>query len=146
MIVAILRTRNRRGLAIAPAVVCIVLVLLVCGGLMRQAGILRRESRAKEQRLQSAWLLESGLSRASAKLAADRKYTGETWEIKAEELGSSYPGKVRIEVKPSDDPAKSNQVKVHVEADYPVGDLVERHRSSQTLLIHLRPETSGGTS
>ena len=113
---------------------------------MRQAGILRRESRAKQERSQSAWLLESGLNRASAKLAADRKYSGETWEIKAEELGSAYPGVVRIAVKPSDDPAKPNQVKVRVEADYPAGDKVERHRNSQNLLINLGPETSGGTS
>ena len=146
MMVANDRRRRRRGLAIAPAMICIVLVLLVCAGLMRQTSTLRRESKAKQERMQSVWLLESGLSRAAAKLAADRKYAGETWEIKAEELGLAYPGTVRIEVKPSGDAANSNQVKVRVEADYPRGDLVERHRSSQTLLINLGPETSGGTS
>ncbi len=44
-------------------------------------------NREGERRLQAEWLVESGLERARARLAADSSYAGETWTLGASDLG-----------------------------------------------------------
>jgi hypothetical protein len=94
--------------------------------------------------MQADWLAESGLARASARLAAEKGYRGETWEVAPEALGGSA-GVVRIAVDSEDRegrPARGRFL-VRVEADYPRDD-VRRARTSKTLTIDLGPETPGG--
>ena len=133
---------QRRGLAIIPVLVTLVLVTLYTGILMRQVANRRSTYREEERRMQAEWLAESGLARASARLDADRHYKGETWEIPAGELGG-LDAVVRITVEPVNDwPARR---RVRVESDYPRGD-VPRARMSKTLTFELKPETPGESS
>ena len=133
---------QRRGLAIIPVLVTLVLVTLYTGILMRQVANRRSTYRDEERRMQAEWLAESGLARASARLDADRLYKGETWEIPAGELGG-LPAVVRITVEPVNDrPARR---RVRVESDYPRGD-APRARMSKTLTFELKPETPGEPS
>jgi hypothetical protein len=138
------RRPDRRGLAIIPALVCLLLVTLLSGLLLRQVTTRRATARSEERRMQAEWLAESGLARASARMAAEHGYRGETWEVAPEALGGGA-GVVRITVDAGDREGRSarDRFLIRVEADYPRDD-VRRARASKTLTIDLGPETPGG--
>ena len=137
----IARRPDRRGLAIVPALVCLVLVTLLCGVMLKQAHLGRSLVRDEERRMQAEWLVESGLARASAKLGADRGYRGETWEVPAKALEGASPGLVKIVVEAIEN--QPGRRRVGVVADFPGGD-DHRARMSKHLIVDLEPETSGG--
>ena len=74
---------NPRGVALLTAIVCLAVVALICGSLVRVAHTQRQQTRTEERRLQAEWLAEAGLERAAAKLADSQEYAGETWQIAA---------------------------------------------------------------
>lgn len=106
---------KRRGLTAAAVLVCLMVVTIVSGVLVKQGVAYRERVRAQERRLQAEWLAESGVERAFSRLAAKPDYAGERWEIAAEALGQ--PAVVTIEVDP---PSAQNEERVvRVQADYP---------------------------
>ena len=135
------RTR-RKGLVIIPALVCLLLVTLLCGAMLKLAKTRRDVARDEERRMQAEWLAESGLSRASARLAADGGYRGETWDVPARALGGELTGRVTIAVVPDKD--RPGRRSVRVEADYPPGP--DRARQSKHTIVDLRTENPGGPS
>ncbi len=123
---------RRRGLA-SVAVLVALLILGVIGLTLLKVGLARRaEVGAEERRLQADWLAESGLERASARLATAGDYPGETWEIPAEELGGRGPATVAIRVGPVAD--RPDRRKVRVQADYPTGSSLRTRKSRETLM------------
>ena len=66
---------------------------------------------------QSFWLAESAVQRAIHKLHASPDYTGETWEVPADALGSGSAGVVIIQVTKTSEPQAGWQVRV--ESHYP---------------------------
>ena len=134
--------RPRRGLAMVPALVCLVLATSICGALMKKSFARRTLVRAEERATQAEWLAEAGLARASVRLLATGEYRGESWEIESSQLADRGAAVVNISVTtPSDD---SNRRFVHVQAEFPRGD--ERVvKLSKTLTIELGPDSSGGT-
>lgn len=135
--------RRRRGSVIVPALVCLMLVTLLGGVLLRQAATHRGLVRSGERQLQAEWLVESGLARARAYLARDRAYDGETWEITAAELHRPDSAQIVIKITPVDQ--QPNQRRVSVRADYPRG-ASKRIRESRSVTVDLGPETPGGSS
>lgn len=138
----IVHTRaRRRGLALVPALACLVVVILFCGVLVRQVATHRALVRDEERRVQVEWLAESALARASARLTADRGgYKGETWNIAAADLGGQA-GVVRITVETVANQAARRRVRV--QADFP-RDAELRARATKTLTVDLGPERPGG--
>lgn len=134
---------RRRGLVIIPAMVCLVLVTLLCGVMVNQAHTRRGVIAQEERRMQAEWLAESAVARAAARLAADRGYRGETWEIPAGALDETDAGVVTIAVDP--EKGRPGRHRVRVEADYP-RDAARRARQSKHLTIELGPETTEGPS
>ena len=133
----------RRGLALVPALVCLLLVTMLCAGMLRLSRTRRGVARDEERRVQAEWLAESGAARASARLSADGGYRGETWEIPARDLGETAAGRVTIVVKTVE---KSPGLRrVRVESEYPSG-VSHRAKQSKDLILDLRPESSGGPS
>jgi hypothetical protein len=137
------RPTNRRGLAIVPALVCLVLVTMLCALMLKQAHTRRVLAGDEERRMQAEWLAESGLARASARLSAKPGYRGETWEIPPRALGGASAARVSIVVEPVEDPSGRRRARVVVRADYPGGD-DHRARQSKHLIVELRPDTPGG--
>ena len=135
---------NRRGIALIPALVCLVLVGLLCAGVLRTAHIQRGLVENEEQRMQSEWLVESGLARAAARLAANPDYQGETWVLSASSLGGRDAGVVTIAVKPLEKSASRRRVRV--EADYPSGDPTRRARQSKQLIVDVGTDQPRGPS
>jgi hypothetical protein len=76
-----------RGMTVVAVLVCLVVISLVGGALLKVGLAHRNVVRAQEQRLQSEWLAESGIQRALARLAGDRNYDGEEWLVSAADLG-----------------------------------------------------------
>ena len=110
-------SRNaRRGAVLVIVLACIAVASVLFMSLARAVSTERGSTRKQVWRLQAAWLAESGLQRAAARLADDADYAGETWNLTAEQLGLSDAAVVEIEVVETDTP---NRRTVRVRADYP---------------------------
>jgi hypothetical protein len=138
------RKSRRRGLSAPAVLVCLLVVALVSGALVKQSVAFREQIRTQERRLQAEQLAESGIERAFARLAAKPDYAGERWEISAEALNlpaSLAPEKgpsavVTIEVeRPS---AQGDARVVRVRADYPP-DPPRRIRYSREVVVPKTP-------
>ncbi len=146
--------KGRRGLTVVAVLICVVVLSLV-GAALLKLGLARRQlSRDFEHRLQAEWLLESGLSRALAKIAALRDYKGETWSLDPADLG--LPEQARPEsgnakgrtaaaiVTISVKQPETNRRLVRVQADYPP-EGPKHLRCSQEFSIDLEPAIRGAT-
>jgi type II secretory pathway component PulK len=122
------RTRSRgprRGITTVVVLICLLVITLISGVLLRVGVAYRETVRAQERRLQAEWLAQSGLDRALFRLAASAGYTGETWQLAPADLafgaaadgGKESGAVVRIKVEPSG--SSSNIKLIKVEADYP---------------------------
>lgn len=132
--------RRRRGAAIVFALVCLIMAAMMAGVLGRIAVMGWKSAQDEGRRTQAEWLVESGLERAAAQLAADRDYKGETWKIPAEAFGGRRGAAVRIEVKASPDDSRRRTVRV--QADYP-DDPVHRIRKSRQLTFEFPARETG---
>jgi hypothetical protein len=103
-------------LAIA-VLICLIVLTLISGAILRVGAAQRDEVRAQERRLQAEWLAEAGLRRAFARLDADPGYAGETWQIDARALDSSDAATVAIAVERTPGDRKARTIRVRV--DYP---------------------------
>jgi hypothetical protein len=143
---------NRRGLTAVAVLVCLVVVTLVSGVLLKVGLAHRDQVRSQEHRLQAEWLAQSGLERALARLAADRGYEGETWKLTHHDLGlaGSPDGEqgpaavVTIKVELAGSPGASEQKLIKVQADYPP-DLPQRSRHSTQILVELNSLKTGAS-
>ena len=107
----------RRGAVLIVVLACLAVALLVMVSLVRLAAVERNQVQVGAWQSQARWLAESALERAAARLAADPKYSGETWSLPAEALGGRDGAVVRIEVEtPTGQPARRL---LRVQADYP---------------------------
>jgi Tfp pilus assembly protein PilX len=109
--------RPRRGMLAIAVLICLIVLAMIAGAILRAGTAQREEVRDQERGLQADWLAEAGLQRALARLAADPAYHGETWEIDARALDSAEPATVVIAVeRPTDDPRRRT---IRARADYP---------------------------
>jgi Tfp pilus assembly protein PilX len=122
--------------------VCLLVMTLIFGSLLRLVHSQRALVRHDERRLQADWLAESGLERAAARLGNDPRYRGETWTFPADELGDQSPGVVTITVEPRK--GAENQRLVTVQADYP-RDPPRRARARRQVTVELGPGQTGAT-
>jgi hypothetical protein len=124
--------RRRRGSLIVPVLICFVLIMLVSAALLQLTFAERGLARQEERRLQSEWLAEAGLARAAAKLARDRGYAGEAWELSPKDLDAREPGRVTITVETPD--GKPGERRVSAQADYPLRPEL-RARTTRSLVL-----------
>jgi hypothetical protein len=147
--------RPRRGIMVVAVLLCLIVVMLLGAALLKIALAQRGINRDLERRLQAEWLVESGINRALARIAADRDYTGETWSISAADLGLSEEGLAGSSAQKAltagvvtivvDRPAaETNRRRIRVQADYP-RDEPRRSRHSQEFSLDLEPRKAGAT-
>jgi type II secretory pathway pseudopilin PulG len=133
MIVSRSDPSRRRGLTAVAVLVCLIIITMISGAVLRVALARRDEARAQERSLQAEWLAEAGIQRALAHLDADPAYKGETWPIAARELDSADGALVTIAVGPA--PGDPNRKVVRVQADYP-RDPPRRARCTRSIMSH----------
>jgi Tfp pilus assembly protein PilX len=133
--------RSSRGLTVVAVLVCLIIITLVSGSVLK-IGLAQRElARAQERRLQAEWLAESGAQRALARFAADSTYTGETWSVSADDLGQSDKASesaATVAIAIERVAADSDRRRVKVTADYP-RDPPKRARHTREFMIDLTP-------
>ena len=134
------RNRTPRGVALLVVVGCLAVMVLVFGALIKVGIAERQEARAEETRLRAAWLAESGLERAWAKLAEKADYSGETWELPAETLQGHDAAVVHIAVESV--AGKSERRRVTARADYP-RDGTSRARQTRVVEMNIIATASG---
>jgi Tfp pilus assembly protein PilX len=132
-----------RGMISVAALVCLLVMTLICGSLLRTIQTQRALVRSEERRLQADWLAESGLERAYARLANDPAYRGETWTLSPDQMGGTDAGSVAISVAARSEEAGVSQRLVNVQADYP-GDPPRRVRARRQATVAVVPR--GGAS
>jgi len=133
---------DRRGLTTVAVLICLVVLGLMIGVLVKLGVAYRDQVRTAERRLQAEWLAEAGVDRALARLAQNADYEGERWEIPADALGSpdakttekEKPPEavVAIEVKRPKD--QGGGPIVRVTADYPPAP-PRRVRASREVVV-----------
>ncbi len=134
--VAAVRPARRRGVVLLVGIVCLAVASVLFLSLLRLSVAERHRVDTEAWQLQAAWLAESGLERAAARLAADPEYQGETWSLPADVLGTQDDAAVRIQVENvPDDPHRRT---VRVEADYP-DHPQRRARYSKQVVFHVQP-------
>jgi Tfp pilus assembly protein PilV len=128
-------TGKRRGVVLILVLACLAIasVLLITG--IKLALSSYRVARAFSWSVQAQWLVESGMERAAAQLAADANYSGETWNISAKDLGGDDAGIVKIEVKKVPEHDKRRLIKV--EAEFP-DDPLDRVQYSKELTLEVK--------
>jgi type II secretory pathway component PulK len=112
-----MRTR-RRGGALIFALVTLLVVMLMTGTLVRALMMEVRRSRQAVTELQSQWLAESAIERATARLRADPQYQGEIWKPEitdAQGDAAAAVAEVQVE-KLADDPQRA---RISINARYP---------------------------
>ncbi|MBN2580408.1 MAG: hypothetical protein JXB10_15600 [Pirellulales bacterium] len=124
----------RRGMILILVLVCLAVAAMVIVVAVRRAVVADRGAQHAGWNLQAAWLAESGVQRAAARLADDPQYAGQTWDIPAAELDGRHAGKVTIAVRPADDAPRRRIVRVT--AFFP-DDPRFRARQTKEILIDL---------
>jgi hypothetical protein len=124
--------------------VCLVIVTMISGALLK-IGVAHRDFvRVQERKLQAEWLAQSGIDRALARLAAQPDYTGETWKMAPRDLNLTEPdfdpngaaAVVHISVERPERAGTAGQRLIKVQADYPP-DAPRRARHSTQILVEL---------
>jgi len=136
--------QRRRGLTTVAVLICLLVLGLICGVLVKLGVAYRDRVRTEERRLQAEWLAEAGVDRALARLARDPEYAGESWEIPADALAlatSQRPEKgpaavVAIEVGRAED--QGGGWIVRARADYPPAP-PRRVRASREVVVSKTP-------
>jgi hypothetical protein len=110
--------RQRGGLMIVAALVCLLIVTSIVASMLQCAMRFRRQLHAERNRRQTELLLDAGASRAVERLAAHPEFRGDTWELPVEAIVGRGAGRVTTEVIGIEG---SNSLQLHVVAEYPIG-------------------------
>jgi type II secretory pathway component PulK len=94
---------TRRGVAMLLVLAVLAVVLVSTGALLQRVVAQERATRGIALKLQAQLLAESAFDRAFAKLTADRKYVGETWQPTVTGLSAKVEqARVTVVVKAAD--------------------------------------------
>ena len=102
---------------LVATMVCLAVAAVIFVAIAKTAATCRRLGEVQTWQAQAAWLAESAVERAAARLAADAGYAGETWALSPAELGGADGAVVAISVEPI--PEKPGRRAVRCRADYP---------------------------
>jgi hypothetical protein len=129
------RWLDHRGTLLMSVLVCLSVVMLLATSWLKTITLEQRHVRAAADRAQADYLVASGVARATAQLAADPRYAGETWQIDRETLGmrSGATVVIRLAAAVADKP---RQRRLIVEASFP-NDRPWRARQTREVTIEL---------
>jgi len=132
--------RSSRGLTVVAVLVCLIIITLVSGAVLK-AGLAHRElARAQEHRLQAECLAEAGAQRAMARLSADGTYTGETWSVTVQDLDRTAPtaeAAATVAIAVDRIAADATRRRVRITADYP-REPPQRARQTREFIVDLK--------
>jgi type II secretory pathway component PulK len=110
-------TAHRRGVALIVVLIGLAATTLIVLSILKLIAVERQSVELQSRQMQAGWLADAALDRASARLAADANYRGETWTLSAKDIGGRDGARIAIRVE--EVAGKPDRRRVHVEADYP---------------------------
>lgn len=125
---------GRRGALLVAVLVCLTVVMALGAAWLRGLVLEHRLVRAQADRLQAEYLAASAVRRATAQLAANPDYRGESYAIDAKDLALRAGAALTIQVDAVAD--QPDQRRVTVEANFPDRG-AERARRSRQVTISL---------
>jgi hypothetical protein len=128
------RYRRRAGTVIVIFMVSLAMLSMTAAALVRVSSLQRSMVRNNELRIQSEWLFQSAVVRASSALKSNAEYSGEEWNIAAESLGQSFEAVAKISIEAVD--GKTNERRASIVVIYPP-DEAERATVSRSVTISL---------
>ena len=129
--------QRSRGMALAAALVCLLVVMLFAGAVVRALTMRHRASHLDLQQLQCLFLIESAVERTKARCAADPNFTGETWTVSLDDRGISRSGITQIRVEPvADEPQRR---RVEIEARWPDDPMLRVQRTKRLIITLSTP-------
>jgi len=126
------RPVRRRGAVLLVAVVSIAVASVIFLSVLRLSVAQRNRAEAQAWQVQAAWLAESALERAAARLADDPDYQGETWSLSADDLGTRHGAVVTIRAETILE--RKQRRLIRVQADYPDRPQRRARRSKQIVV------------
>ena len=121
-----------KGVATVLLLVSLAVATMIFLSVLKLIAVQRQSVASQARQVQAAWLAESAVQRATARLSADAGYHGETWKISPQEIGSRDGAAIVIRV--DEVPGKPDRRAVHVQADYP-DDLYQRARQVRDAIV-----------
>src|SRR3954447_25556412 len=105
------RSTSRRGVFAIVALIAFSVIALVVAATFRTAVLEHQQLRDQQRRVQSQWLADAGIARAVSRLSQDAQYTGETWNIPHDQIGSGLDATVTLRVADTvDGPAGAKEI------------------------------------
>ncbi|MFT5322542.1 MAG: hypothetical protein ACI8P0_000377 [Planctomycetaceae bacterium] len=126
--------RNRKGTIMVIFMISLAMLSLTAAAMLRVTLLQRSMVKSNELRIQSEWLFQSAVARASSELKSNAEYTGEEWKIMAQSLGQTSDALAKISVEPVD--GKTNERRVAITVLYPPDD-AQRATVSRSVTISL---------
>ncbi len=126
--------RRRAGTVIVIFMVSLAMLSMTAAALVRVTLLQRSMVRNNELRIQSEWLFQSAVVRASSALKSNAEYSGEEWNIPAESLGQTFDAVARISIDSVE--GKTNERRAAITVIYPPDD-AERATVTRSVTISL---------
>jgi type II secretory pathway component PulK len=123
---------KRKGVAMVVVLVGLAVTTAIFLSVLKLMAVQRQSVELQTRQIQAGWLAESAVERALARLSADAKYSDETWNIPAQEIGGRDAATIAIHV--DDVPGKPDRRAVHVQADYS-DDPNQRARQNREVIV-----------
>ena len=125
---------RRAGTVIVIFIVSLAMLSLTAAAMLRVTLLQRSMVRNNELRIQSEWLFQSAVARASTELKSNAEYRGEEWTMSAASLGQNSSALAKISVEPVE--GKTNERRVAITVHYPP-DGAQRATVSRSVTISL---------
>ena len=125
---------RRAGTVLVIFMVSLAMLSMTAVALVRVTLLQRSMVRNNELRIQSEWLFQSAVVRASSRLNSNAEYSGEEWNIAAKSLGQTFDALAKISIEAVD--GKTNERRAAITVIYPP-DNAERATVSRTVTISL---------
>lgn len=125
---------NRAGTVLVIFMLSLAMLSMTAAAMLRVMLLQRSVVRSNELRIQSEWLFQSAVAKASSELKSNAEYTGEEWKMTAESLGQESDAVANISVNTVD--GKTNERRVTITVLYPP-DETDRATVTRTVSISL---------
>ena len=126
--------RNRKGTVLVIFMISLAMLSMTAAAMLRVTLLQRSMVRNNELRIQSEWLFQSAVVRASSQLKSNAEYSGEEWNISAESLGHTSNAVAKILIETVE--GKTNERRASITVIYPP-DNTERATVSRSVTISL---------
>jgi len=115
-------SRNpRHAVTIIVVIAFYAIAVAMFGSWIRSTLGHQKQARHWHEKSQATWLADAGLRRAAAQLTSNTNYTGEQWQIEADQLGGKHTAAIQIRVEAVKE--SNGQFQISATAEYPAEKL-----------------------